>query len=238
MKYRLYDIDVVINKTLVFGVSRRIHDGHLHRDRRRGRDADRRPRQPCALAVAAAVVTIAFQPVRRRVQRFANRLVYGRRATRTKCSPNSPTDWRRPTPSRIILPRTARVIGRARGSARAEVWLRTGSVFGPAARFLAGAPPRCDVDGEAIPAGNPPRAHQGELIGEVSSISAPASPDPTEVELIEDLASQAGLVLRNGRLIDDLRSSRQRLVAAQDEERRSSSATCTTALSSNSSRSR
>ena len=35
-----------------------------------------------------------------------------------------------------------------------------------------------------------------------------------------DLATQAGLVLRNVRLIEDLRASRQRLVAAQDEERR------------------
>ena len=43
---------------------------------------------------------------------------------------------------------------------------------------------------------------------------------PTEERLIADLASQAGLVLRNAALIDDLRRSRQRLVAAQDEERR------------------
>jgi signal transduction histidine kinase len=38
--------------------------------------------------------------------------------------------------------------------------------------------------------------------------------------LVRDLASQAGLVLRNVRLIEELRASRQRLVAAQDEERR------------------
>ena len=37
---------------------------------------------------------------------------------------------------------------------------------------------------------------------------------------MEDLAAQAGLVLRNVRLIGELRASRQRLVAAQDEERR------------------
>ena len=35
-----------------------------------------------------------------------------------------------------------------------------------------------------------------------------------------DLAAQAGLVLRNVRLIEELKASRQRLVAAQDEERR------------------
>src|SRR5205809_517666 len=43
---------------------------------------------------------------------------------------------------------------------------------------------------------------------------------PAGEKLIGDLASQAGLVLRNVRLIEELRASRQRLVAAQDEERR------------------
>ena len=44
--------------------------------------------------------------------------------------------------------------------------------------------------------------------------------DPSKSKLVRDLAAQAGLVLRNVRLIEDLRASRQRLVAAQDEERR------------------
>ena len=43
---------------------------------------------------------------------------------------------------------------------------------------------------------------------------------PAEQRLIDDLAAQAGLVFRNFQLIEDLRSSRQRLVTAQDEERR------------------
>jgi signal transduction histidine kinase len=43
---------------------------------------------------------------------------------------------------------------------------------------------------------------------------------PTKERLVADLAAQAGLVLRNVRLIEELRASRQRLVAAQDEERR------------------
>jgi signal transduction histidine kinase len=44
--------------------------------------------------------------------------------------------------------------------------------------------------------------------------------NPTKEKLVRDLAGQAGLVLRNVRLIEELRASRQRLVAAQDEERR------------------
>jgi signal transduction histidine kinase len=44
--------------------------------------------------------------------------------------------------------------------------------------------------------------------------------DATKERLARDLAAQAGLVLRNVRLIEELRASRQRLVSAQDEERR------------------
>jgi signal transduction histidine kinase len=44
--------------------------------------------------------------------------------------------------------------------------------------------------------------------------------NPAKQKLVRDLAAQAGLVLRNVRLIEELRASRQRLVAAQDEERR------------------
>src|SRR6266511_5632615 len=44
--------------------------------------------------------------------------------------------------------------------------------------------------------------------------------NPGRKRLVRDLASQAGLVLRNVRLIEDLRDSRRRLVTAQDAERR------------------
>jgi signal transduction histidine kinase len=50
--------------------------------------------------------------------------------------------------------------------------------------------------------------------------SAGEAVTPADQKLLEDLASQAGLVLRNVRLIEELRGSRQRLVTAQDEERR------------------
>lgn len=63
--------------------------------------------------------------------------------------------------------------------------------------------------------------HQGELLGALT-VAMPANDpmNPAKERLVRDLASQAGLVLRNVRLIEELRASRQRLVAAQDEERR------------------
>jgi len=73
-----------------------------------------------------------------------------------------------------------------------------------------------------------PVRHQGELLGALTVRKAPNEPlTPTEEKLQDDLASQAGLVLRNVRLTEELkanlaelRASRQRIVAAQDEERR------------------
>jgi len=49
----------------------------------------------------------------------------------------------------------------------------------------------------------------------------PSEPlEGASAKLVADLAGQAGLVLRNAALVEDLKASRKRLVAAQDEERR------------------
>src|SRR5207302_10556847 len=70
--------------------------------------------------------------------------------------------------------------------------------------------------------------HQGELLGALSVAKRRGeSLTPMEEKLIDDLAHQAGLVLRNVGLtaellqrLEELRVSRQRLVRAQDQERR------------------
>ena len=70
--------------------------------------------------------------------------------------------------------------------------------------------------------------HQGELLGALS-VTKPASEPltPADLALVSDLADQAGLVLRNVRLaedlrarLDDLKAAQTRIVRAQDEERR------------------
>src|SRR6202035_4876381 len=88
------------------------------------------------------------------------------------------------------------------------------------------------VDGE-LPAAAPGEGvvavrHQGEVLGALTVTKRRGETlTPIEVKLMDDLAHQAGLVLKNvgltadlqARLVD-LRASRQRLVAAQDNERR------------------
>jgi signal transduction histidine kinase len=64
--------------------------------------------------------------------------------------------------------------------------------------------------------------HQGDLLGALTVTVAANDPmNPTKEKLIRDMAAQAGLVLRNVRLIEDLRESRRRIVSAQDERARS-----------------
>src|SRR5205814_4202938 len=66
--------------------------------------------------------------------------------------------------------------------------------------------------------------HQGDILGALTVTKPPTEPlTPAEAKLLDDLASQAGLVLRNVRLteelrasLEDLRASRQRIVTAQD----------------------
>jgi len=73
-----------------------------------------------------------------------------------------------------------------------------------------------------------PVSHQGELLGALAvNKKRGETMNSVEQKLVADLAGQAGLVLKNAGLnrellarLDELRASRQRLVAAQDEERR------------------
>jgi signal transduction histidine kinase len=73
-----------------------------------------------------------------------------------------------------------------------------------------------------------PVHHQGALVGEIAVSKPPGEPlTATEQALLADLAAQAGPALGNVRLAadlrvqaDQLRASRQRIVAAQDQERR------------------
>jgi GAF domain-containing protein len=82
-----------------------------------------------------------------------------------------------------------------------------------------------------------PVRYQGELLGALSVTKTPGEVlTSADQKLLADVASQAGLVLRNVGLIEELRASRQRLVAAQDEERRKIERNPTTACSSSSSR--
>src|SRR5262249_54308613 len=81
LKYRLYDIDIVISKAVLYGsLAAFVTAAYIGLVAGLGALAGGRDR-PIVTALAAAVVAVAFQPVRLWAARLANRVVYGRRAT-------------------------------------------------------------------------------------------------------------------------------------------------------------
>jgi signal transduction histidine kinase len=230
LRYRLYDIDVVLNKTVVYGVLAAFITGvYVAIVVGVGSLVGRGGQPNVALSIlATALVAVVFQPVRERVQRFANHLVYGKRATPYEALSEFSDRLRGVYRTEDLLPRMARILAEGTGAARTDVWLAAGAELRPDASWPNDVPALPNMPVEPLPDGFMAVRHQGELLGALSLEKRQGeSLTATERKLAEDLAGQAGLVLRNVRLteellarLEDLKASRQRLVAAQDEERR------------------
>ena len=231
LRHGLFDIDLVIRKTLVFGllaasitivyVAVVVSIPALLLGRRAGGGADLLP------FFAAALIAIAFQPIRQRAQRIATRIVYGTRATPYEVMAELARRMSVTLDADDLLPRIARVVAEGTKAERADVWLRVGRKFQPAAVWppRAATRPVVAIDGGGLPElpGDVVAAvtHDGEILGALTMDRTPGeTASTTERRLLEDVASQAGIALRNVGLLEELRASRQRLVAAQDEERR------------------
>ena len=223
LKYHLYDIDVVINKTVVYGLLAvaitLVYVGIVVGI---GTLVGSAGSSNQVLSVAAtAIVALAFQPMRSRLQRFANRLVYGKRATPYEVLSEFSDRLGDTYAADDLLPRMSRILAEATGAARADVWLHVGDQLRVEASWPTDLPSLPSVAAATIPLDVVPVRHQGELLGGLSVERKPGEVlSSNEKKLIHDLAAQAGLVLRNVRLIEEVKASRQRLVAAQDEERR------------------
>ena len=237
IRHGLYDIDVFVSRTIVYGslavfitavyVGIAVGIGTLV-------GSGGKPNLGLSI-LATAIVAVGFQPVRERVQRVANRLVYGKRATPYEVLSQFSERVAESYASDDVLPRMARVLAEGTNADLAEVWLRSGDALQRAAVFplQPSVPSAVHLNGTAelaIPGADRSVVvrHQGEVLGALTVTKRRGeSITPIEVKLMDDLAHQAGLVLKNvgltadlqARLVD-LRASRQRLVAAQDDERR------------------
>jgi signal transduction histidine kinase len=236
LKYRLYDLDLVIRKTVVFALlAAFITAVYVGIVVGIGTIAGAASNTVLS-AVAAAAVALAFQPVRRGAQRIADRLVYGSRATPYELLSDFSQRVSSTYAADDVLPRMARLVAEGIGADRAAVWLRSDGVLRVAASWPDDderPPPVAIDDGDAVPplpgsTDTFPVDHHGDSLGALGVAIPLNDPmDPTKAKLVEDLASQAGLVLHNVRLtaelqarLDDLRAAQKRLVAAQDHERR------------------
>jgi signal transduction histidine kinase len=235
LKHGLYELDIVVSKTVVYGVLAAFFTAVYVAVVVGIGTGIGSNRNPFLTLLAAAVIALAFNPVRERARHFANRVVYGTRATPYEVVSEFAQRMAGTYSLDDVLPRMARILGEGTGASRARVWLRVGEELRPSASW---------GDPEGIEGPLPVRdgqlpimegvsmvvevRHHGDLLGALTVTKPPNDPlNPAEGKLLGDLAAQAGLVLRNVRLteelranLDDLRASRQRIVAAQDHERR------------------
>jgi signal transduction histidine kinase len=159
LKYRLYGIDFVISKAVLYGslavsitavyAGLVVGVGALAG----GRDS------PLVAALAAAVVAVAFQPVRQRAGRLANRVVYGRRATPYQVLSDFAQRIGVTYAAEDVLPQMAQIVAAGTGAERVVVWLRADDELRPGASSdgSTAAPPPVDAPPvEAPPVEAPP----------------------------------------------------------------------------------
>lgn len=233
LRHRLFEIDVVINKAVVYGlllvaivgvyaglvvgVSALVNAG---------------TGQSLPLSIAAAtIIAIAFDPARKRIQRFADRIVYGHRLSpyqaMAELSQLFSSLMTGELTVRESLGPMAESLAKGLSTARTKVRVILGSGEELALTFPADAPDEFDKvmavrDGQ-------------HTIGEISVSKKPGeSFSPSDEDLLQDLVRQCELAFRNLRLTAELQerlaqisaqakeiqASRQRIVTAQDGERR------------------
>jgi len=230
LKYRLYDIDIVISKALQYGALAAFITA-VYAALVVGVGAAAGDQHSVYLsALAAAIVAVAFQPVRQRAALVANRLVYGRRATPYQVLSQFAHRIGGAYADDDVLPQMARMVAAGTGARRVVVWLRVGGELRPGA--TAGDPGAVPDPGPVPAAGellpelpdgdtSVPIRYQGKLLGALAIAMPRDEPlRPASAQLVADVAAQAGPVLSNAGLISELRESRQRLVTAGDEARR------------------
>jgi signal transduction histidine kinase len=228
LRYKLYEIDTIINKALVYGLlATFITVLYVGIVVGLGQVLGRQGNTPLSIA-ATAIIAVAFQPVRERVRRFANRLVFGKRSTPYELMAEFSRRMA-DTPSLAdVLPMMAATAARGVGAERSRVRVEIPGADAqvatwPEEAFEGRFDRRIDV------------MHEGEHIGDIEIAKPPGERlAPAEDALLADLAAQAGLAMHNVRLaatlesrladLDDrsrqLEISRQRLVTARDAQRR------------------
>lgn len=212
LRYNLFDIDALLNRALVYGALTTIIIavyvlvvGVL------GTVLQAQGNLIVAL-VATGVAAVLFQPLRERLQRAVNRLMYGERdepfdvlarlgqRLESTLSPGMvyPTIVEMVAQA-LKLPYVALAVQRGEG-------FETVESYGPAVEEL-----------EVYPL-----SHQGEVVGQL--LVARRGPDeafsPADERILRNIARQAGAAVHASQLTADLQRSRQRLVTAREEERR------------------
>jgi signal transduction histidine kinase len=221
LRYRLLDIDLVVRRSLVYAVLwLLISAGYIGVAAVFGVLVSRRV--PLELAIVLTILaTVVAAPARRRLERLADRLVFGRRlsgyeligqlGSRLQSSP-APED-------------VAATVATTVHSGLGARWVRV-VLDRPQRRSVAAA--GIELVAPAEPTLRVPLTHGGEHIGTIEC--GPKSDGrytPADSALLETLGRQAALAIRNSQLsaelsdrLAELAASRSRLVQAEEAGRR------------------
>ncbi|HEX2742721.1 MAG TPA: sensor histidine kinase [Rubrobacter sp.] len=212
LRYRLWDIDLIINRTLVYvalTVSIIVFYGLVVS----GLGALFRTDDDFVISlIATGLVAVMFAPLRYRLQRNVNRLMYGERDDPYDVLSRLGRRLETTLAPEAALETVAEVVAQALKLPYAAIELRQGDSYKKVAEYG-------DLNGENTVL---PLVHQGETVGRlvVAPRSAGEEFSRQDRSLLEDLAWQAGAAAHAALLTTDLRRSRERLVTAREEERR------------------
>lgn len=212
LRYRLFDIDIIINRALVYGTFTALVIG-LYVFVVGYLGAVFRTETNLGISLAATgVVAVLFQPQRAWLQRGVNRLMYGQRDEPVAVLSQLGTRLETTLTPDAILPGLVETVAETLKLPYAAVALQVGDEL--------------KVQAESGQASGPletfPLIYQGQPIGQLWV--APRAPgeafNPADRLLLTNMARQAGAVAHAVQLTAALQQSRQQLVTAREEERR------------------
>lgn len=216
LRYRLYGLEQVINRTLVWLVMSLLVIAAFVGVVALLRDLVLRGDTSNASLVATGLIAVTFEPLRRRVQRGVNRLLYGDRDEPYAVLARLGDLLERTVQPEAVLPLLTGTIARSLQVPYVAVELGGEPDDGRPARVHA-AHGRATTELERFD-----MVTHGERVGRlVVARRAPGTRfTPVERRLLSDVALHASVAAATARLIRDLRDSRERLVTAREEERR------------------
>jgi signal transduction histidine kinase len=215
LRYRLYDIDFIINRTLVYGaLSVIVVTLYVLVVGSLGQLLQLQGSLFASL-LATALVAVMFAPLRERLQRTVNRLMYGQRDDPYLVLSGLGERLESTLAPNAVLPTIVESVAQALKLPYAAITLKR------------------DAEGDSVKVaqygkesvGEPlilPLSYQQERVGELilSPRSVGESFSDSDLKLLGDLAHQVGVAAHGVRLSADLQRSRERLVTAREEERK------------------
>jgi two-component system NarL family sensor kinase len=219
LRYRLWDIDIVINRTLAYGSLTALIVGmYVLIVGSMGALFQTGSSLPVSF-LATGIVALSFQPLRQHLQHDVNRLMFGERDDPYAVLGRLSARLETVVAAQVVLPTVVETVAEALKLPYAAIALKEGEQFIIAAEHVRSSAWERTPDGDTDIL---PLVHQSEMIGQL--LLAPRAPgepfSPTDRQLLETIARQVGIAAHNVRLTQDLQRSRERLVTTREEERR------------------